>query len=568
MNHKLLFLATLAALAAAPAYAEQWTNDLDDNDFVNWGNWVLDNTTTNPTSWNASTNNWQVNLSGDDKAVIGPGQSATGLNRNVLVGDAESGFGGPDGQVGELLVDGGALGISRNLRLGRDTVTGSGTVTVTGGGTVDIGYGLYVGQTANAGSTFNLIDGVVDVTTNSGRSDGLSVGHREFGSGSLNISGGQLNVLRGNAYFSDNGNPGVATSALNLSGSGVLDVQDGYVSFGGNSSAESGAVTVTATISDSSSLKAKNARFGFGADSDVTLTMSAGTLDIPTGFITMGQAAGASVTVDMSGGVINADRMVFANFAAVPGDPDAEPPVPELAAAESTMTMTGGTVNVIRSGQSTSSNTGAFLMGPGESVLNISGDAVIHTEKLWFASGGLLTLGENAAIHVSGSTDGVNPTFDFTVADLEGAGEAVLGQVAFNGGTFRIAGATDPVSGVNYVDLLTAAIQSGVIYTEVGGVMVVAEFVAGPPLPVLQIAPAGTDLTISWDQPAGQEALLEYNADLGGVWTPLGTFETGGEPESLDYTDTTWDPQAAPRFYRLQVGGGYTQLVLQPFLVM
>jgi hypothetical protein len=477
MNHKLLFLATLAALAAAPAYAEQWTNDLDDNDFVNWGNWVLDNTTTNPTSWNASTNNWQVNLSGDDKAVIGPGQSATGLNRNVLVGDAESGFGGPDGQVGELLVDGGALGVNRNLRLGRDTVTGSGTVTVTGGGTVDIGYGLYVGQTANAGSTFNLIDGVVDVTTNSGRSDGLSVGHREGGSGSLNISGGQLNVLRGNAYFSDNGNPGVATSALNLSGSGVLDVQDGYVSFGGNSSAESGAVTVTATISESSSLKAANARFGFGADSNVSLAMLGGMLDIPTGFITMGQAAGASVTVDMSGGVINADRMIFANFGAVAADPGAEPPVLAQDAATVTLNMTGGTINVVRSGSSTSSTTGGLVMAEGVSALNIGGDAVINSEKLYIAGGGLLTLSGDAAINISGSTDEALPTFDFSGAFALEDWSLVLGQIAFNGGSFTVAGQFDPTDGtLNYETLLTAAIGAGVIYTDVSGQFVVAQY--------------------------------------------------------------------------------------------
>jgi hypothetical protein len=507
MKHSSFSMLVACALAATPAIAEQWTNALGNNDFTNWANWVLDGTADNPASWAAASQNWQVNLAGPDKAILGPGQSATGLDRNVLVGDAES---SPVGSTGELLIDGGMLGINRSMRIGRDTVTGYGTVTVDGGGTVDIGYGLYLGQSANAGSTFELIDGTVDVTTASGRSDGLLVAHRAEGNGTLDISGGQLRVKAGNAVFSDGGNEGASTSALDISGGGALYVENGYISFGGNA----GGVTVTAGISGDGYLSASNGRFGFGADSSVVFALSGGMLDIPNSFVTFGQGAGATVSVTITGGVINTDRMAFANNAE----------------ATTTLVMTSGTINVVRSGTSTATTSGAFRMGAGVSDLGISGDAVVNTEKLWIAAGGLLTLGGEARINVTGSTDETNRTFDFNEEEL--AGGLVLGKIALNGGSIQVAGAADPVTAVDYVDLLTAAIAAGVIYTDVEDADLVVEYDAGGDLTRLFLASEPVPEVNPWEdlealqgfKPAGIGWIMDdhypyiFHASAGWLW--------------------------------------------------
>lgn len=317
------------------------------------------------------------------------------------------------GVVGELLINGGTVGITRNLRIGRDTATGSGTVTIDGGGLLEMGYGLYVGQTANAGSFFNLIDGTVNVTTQSNRSDGLFIGHREGGNGTLNISGGRMNVRRGAAEFSGDGNAGVATSALNLSGDGVLDVEAGNITFGGNA----GGVTVAVSMADTAFLTANNVRFGEGAESEVTLQLSGGAivsrgsvrvafaadavaavnisgglLDAATGFIGFGQGARADVTVTMSGGEIAADRMGFANNDT----------------ATATLNMTGGVINLARN-TGTASHAGGLRMQSAGAALNIGGTAVVNAEKLYISDGGLLTLDGDAQINLAGSTDGTPP---------------------------------------------------------------------------------------------------------------------------------------------------------------
>ncbi len=430
-------------LLSSPLAAETWTNALGNNDFANWANWVLDNTTENPTSWTAASQNWQVNLAGEDRAVLGPGQSVVGLDRNVLVGDAES---APVGSVGELLIDGGTLAITRNVRIGRDNGPGSGMVTVDGGGRLELGYGLYIGQSANAGSSFNLIDGIVEVTTNAGRSDGLLVGHRAEGNGTLNITGGQLNVKRGDAEFSAGGNAGAADSALNLSGDGALNVESGRITFGGNAG-----VSVSVSIADAASLSASNARFGFGADNTVSFTMSGGTLDISNGFIGFGQGTGSDVSVSMSGGNIFADRMGLANN--------------ETATA--TFDMTGGTLLLART-TGTATHSGGLRMQSAGAMASFGGTAVVNTEKLFINDGGLLILSDDASIRVEGSTDEANPTFDFSAAYLSSDWSTVLGRIVVNGGSFVVAGESDTVdSSVNYVSLLNAAISAGIIYTEV-----------------------------------------------------------------------------------------------------
>jgi hypothetical protein len=467
MNQPLYLTLSLAVSLTLPVHAELWTNALGNNDFGDWRNWVVDGTTTLPTTWVSSTQNWQVNSVGADRAVVGPGQTVSGVDRNVLVGDAESSVvaGGPNGQSGELLVDGGTLSITRNLRIGRDSVTGTGVVTVASGGVINTGYGLFVGQGPNAGSHLNLIDGTINVTTNSSRTDGLRVAHFAGGDGTITVSGGSFNVQRGNALFGEGSNnlqPAKAT--LNLAGGGRFIVAAGNVGFGGNA----GGVDAALTIADDAELQAANGRFGFGANSTVSFVMTSGKLTIPSGYLTFGQAAEAVVTVSVSGGLIQTDRMVWGNH--------------ETAIA--TLAMTGGTFSIVRSVDSTSSNTGGLILGAGASTLDVDGDAVITAEKLRFTAGGLIRLGGAARLAVSGSTDGANATLGMTVASIQ-AGE-VLGRLVFNGGTFTIAGAgetyPDPTPEstatitVDYAEVLNAAIGAGVIYTEQADATLVAQY--------------------------------------------------------------------------------------------
>lgn len=415
MKMKLLLLTPLVALLAAPAFGQVWAPVPSSNDFADFGNW-LDETGNPPTTWAGdSSNNWIVDLAGANRAILGVA-TVTGLDRNLVIGDADS-------STGALEINGGTLGINRNLRVGRGEGA-TGTVTMTSG-TLDMGRSSYIGQ-SDAFGTFTLSGGTVNVNT-SGRTpaqEEFGVAHQDDATGTLNISGsGVLNVLGVDALIADGDR---ANASVSIAGNGSLNV-------------------------------GRNARFGFGADSEVTLNMTGGVLDAANGFIGFGQGAGADVTFTMSGGEINADRMGFANN--------------ETAAA--TLNMTGGTINLLRT-TGTASHAGGLRMQSAGAALNVGGDAVINTQKLYINDGGLLTLGGNALINVSGSDDGENYTFDFAVGlvpvFLGGGWDNVEGRIelASLGASIVVSGASETVdeNTVNFLTLFNAAIANEVIFTD------------------------------------------------------------------------------------------------------
>ena len=471
---KILPLLALLALAAMPAWAVDyfWTNSAADNDFTNWANW-----TPAPTTWTGN-HNWVVDKIGADKAQLLAGQSVA-LERNVYVGDTF-------GESGEFLMAGGTLDISRNLRVGRNQSTGAFNMS---GGTITAGYGLFVGQTNSVGA-LTISGGTV--TVSSVTTDGLNVAHQAGGNGTLLISGdGVLTVVTGRAVFSDGAE---AVSVLSVTDNGALNVDSSFLRFG-----DKDLTTSTVTIAGSGSVKvaAGSVAFGFGNGSVATLDMSGGELDAPASFMTFSQGGGSNVTVTLSGGTINSDRMSFANFGDDPGDPTADPPIPPRPRAVATLDMTGGTINVVRSGASEATVTGAFRMGPGDSHLSASGNAVINTEKFWFADGGVLTLSGDAAIHAAGSTDGINPTFDFSEVEITDG--LVLGRLVVNGGSFSVQGAADPVSAVNYAELLSSAIAAGIITTEVEGAELLAQYDAGSDLTRLVLSLEPVPVVSPWE---------------------------------------------------------------------
>jgi len=454
------------ALVAAPAFGNYlWTNSAGDNDWRN------------PANWTASGTSWKVSLQGADRAIINDGDPLS-LNRNVNIGDEEA------GGDGEVEIHGATISFERYLRIGASPGL-TGTLTMTGG-TINAGRALNIGQSGATG-IFNFSGGTINANLDTARTgDTLTVGAAD------------------------------ATAVVNMSGSAAINLPTGNAEIGEGINS-----VATVSISDNASVSAPNIRVGFGADSDVMLTIAGGMLDIPNGYVTFGQAAGAQVTVDMSGGVINADRMIFANEGAA------------------TLTMTGGTINAVRSGASISASTGGFVMGAGAPNLDVSGDAVINTEKLHISAGGLLTISGDAAINISGSTDGENPadeepnpTFDFSQAFADNDWSLVLGKIALNGGSIQVAGAADPVTAVDYVELFTAAIAAGVIRTDVEDADLVVEYDAGGDLTRLLLASEPVPEVNPWEdlealqgfKPAGIGWIMDdhypyiFHASAGWLW--------------------------------------------------
>lgn len=418
MKLKLLALAPLAALLTAPAFGQVWTNNLSDNDFANFGNWI-DNTSNNPTSWGGdSTNTWIIDLAGPDRAILGA-TTVTGLDRNLTIG-------GSPNSTGAMEINGGTLEINRNLRVGQeDGSTASVNMT---GGTLNIGRSAYIGQGSDTGGavgTFDLSAGIVTVNTSNrtASQEDFGVAHQQNATGILNISGsGAFNLNIGDAKIANGSN---ANATINISDSGSLTI-------------------------------GRNARVAYGDNSTATVNISGGALNASTGFIGLGQGAGAEVTVDMSGGEINTDRMGFANNAT----------------ATATLNMTGGTINLLRT-TGTASHAGGLRMQSAGAALNIGGDAVINAQKLYINDGGLITLSGNALINISGSDDGANFTFDFLLGSVPeqvgGGWDKVLGQIEFAslGASIIVAGSGETIGDntVSFLDLFNEAIVNDVFLT-------------------------------------------------------------------------------------------------------
>lgn len=432
MKLKLLALAPLAALLTAPAIGQvAWTNAASDNDLANPANWSP------PTGFTSGNNSWDVNQLGANRAEL---SSTLTMERDLRIGD--------DGGQGEFFINGGNLTVTRDMRHGRaGLATGYGLTTVEG--TLSIGRTLFIGQGLTS-SVFNLNSGSVTV------GDTLNVAHQTNGNGSLNIAGGTFTVQSGGAVFADAGG-GISTTVLNISGNGTMGVT-GNVTF----AAGGGGATSTIGISDNGSLTgSNNITFAYGDDSTAVVNISGGALNASTGFIGLGQGAGAEVTVNMSGGEINTDRMGFANNAT----------------ATATLNMTGGTINLLRT-TGTATHAGGLRMQSAGAALNIGGDAVINAQKLYINEGGLLTLSGNALINISGSDDGTNFTFDFAPAflglprgedDPDWSWDDVLGQIEFAslGASIFVAGSGETIGDntVSFLDLFNEAIVNDVFLT-------------------------------------------------------------------------------------------------------
>lgn len=210
-----------------------------------------------------------------------------------------------------------------------------------------------------------------------------------------------------------------------------------------------------------------------GASSTGTFTMTNGTLSVMDGYTTFADGGtglrACTATVDISGGVLNTDRITIAQYLGDTG----------------TLNMTGGTINLSLGDVTPTSTGGSIRSGAGTATLNISGDAVLNTLKLGLASGlsikmnggainvlgFMATEDYQAAVAAAGGTFSniLTDTFDFTEASI--AAGTMLGKIEFNAGLFKVTG--------DFESLLDAAIASGNIYTTVAGKTVDAQFADG-----------------------------------------------------------------------------------------
>jgi hypothetical protein len=196
-----------------------------------------------------------------------------------------------------------------------------------------------------------------------------------------------------------------------------------------------------------------------------TFTMTGGTLSVMDGYTTFADGGsklmGSTATVNISGGILNTDRITIAQY------------LNDIA----TVNMTGGTINLSVGDLTPPITSGSLRGGDGDGVLNVSGNAVINTPKLGLRTGlkikmnggTLNVLGFSVPAGYAGDKSLIDPnTFDFT-EDTIAAGQ-LLGEIEFNAGRFTVDS--------DYESVLDAAIASGNIYTTVPGMIVDAEYYA------------------------------------------------------------------------------------------
>jgi hypothetical protein len=473
----------VALVFAPPAFGQvTWTNSQSDNNFANFGNW-----NPAPGGFAGIDQNWIINSLGGDRAIIST--DIHNLQRDLLVGEELGGR-------GELAIQsGGSVTVTRLMRLGRrGGTTGYGDVTVNGG-SLTVTQDIFVGQSDRPENIFRLQSGTVSTR-------GVFVASASSSQGVLDISGGSFNVSS-NAFFS-NGSNAPSTSFLNLSGTGALAVSSTF-----SLAQNSGTATATATIKDTAALSAldlrigngrystatlnikdnatltatdlrignnrdgtatlniegdatittTNLRIGFSQDSTTTLNIDGGTINATTGFTTFGENIGANVTVNMTGGVLNAERINWAN---------------ELTAS-ATLNMSGGVINVV--GTNTNSTSGAFGLRAGKPEIFLTADAVVNAQRLLINDGGTLDLDGAAVMNVTGATDG-RATFDFSLGLVPALGgwDNVNGKINFSSldAVLQVTGTgqtiTEPSTFTyTFANLFTQAIANGVITKSVAG---------------------------------------------------------------------------------------------------
>lgn len=323
-----------------------------------------------------------------------------------------------------------------------------GTVTATGGSFASESGSFIVGSGTGATGTVSLTNGTLNLVAGA-----LTVG-TSGGTGNLSLSGGTYGLYVESTRIIDVGTGPGSTGTLSLAG-GTFTTGVGDVNVGINSG------TGTFAISDGTLNVSKSFRIGrTGATGIVEIT--GGTINVPNSYATFSDssAGNTNAVLNMSGGEMNLNRITFAQRAYV--DPITGTASYDIA----TVNMTGGVMRAASNPNSPLVDTsGSVRCGAGKATLNISGTALIETQKLYISEGGLIKLSGNAVIDVNGGAgDGINVLFFKT-------GDTVLnGKIEYNGGTFKVVDGT--TEGVAHQTMMDNAIASANIYTAVSGMIV------------------------------------------------------------------------------------------------
>jgi len=374
-----------------------------------------------------------------------------------IIADAKNLYLGDDGgSLGEYTISGGSLEVGNSLRVGQNghgvfTMTG-GTVTLVpdlGNTTANLGY------SASGVGTVNISGGVLNVVDRN-----INVGRA--GAGVWLQSGGSV-VVASNFHLANNNNAN-STGFVDLSG-GTLDVGN-QVFIGGHVNAN----TADMIVRDTGVLLV-GANMKVGEDDDGTLTVSGGEVQVgtdliiadnKTGLLTqtggvvtvldelrLGNQAGGSGTLDLSGGTMNIGGIAAVGYddAAtnglinVSGSGVLNANGAELSVAEETdgaVVQTGGEVNVagdLRIGDGALGDDGSYAISAGE--LNVTGETRVGNNAF---SPGALTVSGSGVVNIAALTVGFNGTGAMTLSGT-GVVNAVEVRVGNNGtGTLTASG--------------------------------------------------------------------------------------------------------------------------------
>jgi T5SS/PEP-CTERM-associated repeat protein len=425
------------------------------------------------------------------------------------------------------------------------------------GGTYKAGDNMYIGFEATATGTVNQTGGTVQILGNEPNFTGnLFVGYN--GSGTYNMDGGLLDMIvpaTPTATYPLGTNNSASFSIANTATNPLALAQDGNLSIG--SIAGTGLMKQTAGIVN----VASNILLGaIGDDPDVagnigTLTITGGTMNVgvtsPTGGdIYIAATASASGTVNLQGGVLN-----VANGSGKIG----------RALGTAAFNFTGGTLKVKEYNASFGGSMGDLVQNGGTSFLDVTGNDTLINSVNYNLGAGMATIGNGrtltaagvinsagagvinvgqggaaAALTVGTGTIGVD-TLALNVGDVTASGgvtveTALTGNGTINGNT--VMGASASVSPGLSAGKLTVNNDltlgaSGVLNIELGGLTPVTQY---DQLAVANALAVGGTLQVT--------LINGFNPGAGATFDILDFLSLSGTFGTVNLPGGTWDQTA------------------------
>ena len=382
------------------------------------------------------------------------GTATTGFAAGSSIGFDTTNASGSTFTVADILADstgtgGGTLGV---IKLGANTLVLTGTSTYTGPTTLSAGT-LQIGNGTDAGS-INSTSGIID---NGVLAFNVGTGNRTVavpvsGTGSITQNGtGTLALSAANSSFT--GSVTLNTGTLALNHAAALGTSAGTFVINGGTLDNTSAAAITLTSNKPVTL---NADFAFTGSKD---------LNLGTGAVSLGAAAGSSRTITANGGTLTLGGLISAGTTAN-SIIKAGTGALTLAGANNFtggVTLNAGTLN-INSVNALGTASSTFVIAAGTTIGNTSGTAITTTAnpQTWngdfsFTGAGLstalfdLSMGTGAV--TLGSTAGTSRTITVNSGTLAEGGVIANGTTANSlikagAGTLTLAGANTFTGGV------------------------------------------------------------------------------------------------------------------------